>query len=213
MDCKMSIAAVVAAALAAAAPAAPFMPAMPPIVVDVVTMSDVSPTLVKNVIEETQAVFQSAGVRFIWRRGALSLGTMHVLVSTETGPSSHDDGLLPIGWLTFENDEPAREIHLSYANAVRFLEDSREVVGLVDRKTRSERELLLGRLLGRALAHELGLYLLATKVHTSRGLLKGRRTAVEFFAPERTSFALDTAERRLIAARVRKEFNVARRQN
>src|SRR5262249_23546908 len=153
--------------------------------------------LVKNVIEETQEVFRSAGVRFIWRRGAMSLGTMHVLISGETGPSRAAG--TPIGWLTFERDEPVREIHLSYVNALQFMESSREVVGNVGQKTPHERDMLLGRLLGRALAHELGHYLLATKTHTSRGLLKGSRTAAEFFSPDRSPFALDTVERRQVA--------------
>jgi hypothetical protein len=205
------IAAILTVALAgAASPAAPSVN-VPPIVVDVALLTDVSPKVVSAAIEETQALFRSAGVQFIWRRGSSSIGALRVMVSAERGPTR--DGATPLGWLTFENGEPMREIHLSYANAEAFMEQSREVVGVVSQKTLAERYLLLGRALGRALAHELGHYLLATMTHTPKGLLKGSRSAQEFFSPDRSSFAMDLGERRQVAARVLKEFDLARRRS
>jgi hypothetical protein len=91
------------------------------------------------------------------------------------------------------------------------MEESRAVVGLVFQKTTFERELLLGRALGRALAHELGHYLLATKDHASKGLLRGARSAQEFFSPDRSSFAIQPIDRGLIVARLSKEADVASR--
>jgi hypothetical protein len=206
------IAAILAVALAgAASPAAPSALNVPPIIVDVALLTDVSPSVVSAVIEETQALFRSAGVKFIWRRGSSSLGALRVLLSAERGPAR--DGATPLGWLGFENGEPMREIHLSYANAEAFMEESREVVGVIGQKTLAERYRLLGRALGRALAHELGHYLLATPTHTPKGLLKGRRSAQEFFSHDRSAFALDLAERRQVAARVLREFDLARRHN
>ena len=211
----MSSAAIVAAALTAAvappAPAAPAALSIPPIVVDLAAVTDVSASVVSYAIEETQALFRGAGIRFIWRRNERSLGALRVVITTESGPLR--EGKTPLGWVLFENGEPSREIHLSYDNAQRFMELSREVVGIVHHKTIAERERLLGRALGRALAHELGHYLLATKQHTKKGLLKGSRTAQEFFSADRSAFSIDLAERRLIAARVRKEFDLARRDN
>ncbi len=211
----MSITAIVAAALAAAvappAPAAPAVSRIPPIVVDLATVTSVSSSIVSYAIEETQALFRAAGIGFIWRRNERSLGALRVVITTEPGPIR--DGSTPLGWVLFENGEPSREIHLSYDNALRFLELSQEVVGIVRHKTIAERERLLGRAMGRALAHELGHYLLATKQHTAKGLLKGSRTAQEFFSTDRSAFSMDPAERQLIAARVRKEFDLARRDN
>jgi hypothetical protein len=204
------IAAILTVALAGAAPAAPSL-SVPPIVVDVTLLTNVSPMVVSAAIEETQALYRSAGVSFIWRRGSPSLGALRVVLSAERGPAR--DGAMPLGWLTFENGEPSREIHLSYANAEAFMEQSREVVGVVSQKTLAERYLLLGRALGRALAHELGHYLLATTTHRPKGLLKGSRSAQEFFSPDRSSFAMDLLERRQVAARVLKEFELARRHN
>ena len=200
------IAAILTVALAgAAAPAAPAL-TVPPIIVDVALLTEVSPLVVSAAIDETQAIFRSAGVAFLWRRGSTSIGALRVMLSDERGPARDD--AMPLGWLMFENGEPTRDIHLSYANAEVFMEQSREVVG-VGQKTLAERY----RLLGRALAHELGHYLLATTTHTPKGLLKGRRSAQEFFSPDRSSFAMDLGERREVAARVLKEFDLARRHN
>src|SRR5262245_25980693 len=206
----MSIAALVAAAFVVA-PAAPAALLTPPVIVDLATIPAVSPTLVATAIDETQAIFRAAGVSFIWRHNQRSLGALRVVIGDETGPATV--GTTPLGWVLFENGEPSREIHLSFENAQRFMELSREVVGVARNKTLAERDMLLGRALGRALAHELGHYLLATKEHTKKGLLKASRTAQEFFSHDRSSFSMDLTERRLIAARVRSEFNLARRGN
>lgn len=208
----MSIAAIVATAIAAtAAPAAPAALIVPPIVINVAAIADVSPSVVAMVIDETEAIYRSAGVRFIWRRGERSLATLRVIIDRDAGPARDDS--TPLGWLTFENGAPAREIHLSYDNAERFLEASREVVGPIHQKTRAEHDTLVGRALGRALAHELGHYLLATTQHTPRGLLKGSRTAQEFFSPDRSAFGMDVSERRQAAARLLRESDLARRHN
>jgi hypothetical protein len=74
-----------------------------------------------------------------------------------------------------------------------------------------QRETLLGRAMGRALAHELGHYLLASKVHTQRGLMKPIMTAFELFMPDASAFRIDPAQRRTVAARLRGEPLVASR--
>ncbi len=75
--------------------------------------------------------------------------------------------------------------------------------GSARRVTPAERFLLLGRTLGRALAHEIGHYLLKSKEHTTNGLMKGRRTIQEFIDAERRGFEVDTAQREAIVRRIR----------
>jgi Zn-dependent peptidase ImmA (M78 family) len=65
--------------------------------------------------------------------------------------------------------------------------------------------------MGRALAHELGHYLLASKAHTERGLMKAIMTASELFMPDARAFRLEPAQRRSVAARLRGEPLVASR--
>jgi hypothetical protein len=206
----MPIAAFAVVALAASpAKSAPVNRTAPPIVIVVAAIADVSPSLLSTVMSETDAIFRSAGVRFDWRHDGAPLAALHVFITKETGPARERE--TPLGWVAFEQGVPAREIHVSYGNALRFMEASREVVGAVHQKTTAEIETLLGRALGRALAHELGHYLLAMKEHASKGLLKGARTAQEFFSLDRSPFAIQAVDRRQIIARLSKEADVASR--
>ena len=66
-----------------------------------------------------------------------------------------------------------------------------------------EVDTLLGRMLGRALAHELGHYLLRSPTHTRSGLMRGDRTVQEFLAPGRLGFEVDAVQHRAVADRVR----------
>ena len=119
---------------------------------------------------------------------------------------------MPLGWIKFEDGRPGPEIYVSFANAEMLMEESRGVVGLVGDMTIMQRQTLLGRVMGRALAHELGHYLLATKTHTAKGLLKAVRSAQELFGVDRRRFQLEPAQRTQIAARLNSEAVIASRQ-
>src|SRR5262245_33185011 len=101
----------------------------------------------------------------------------------------------------YDNDvAPARDIYLPHTNAEELLKSMKDLVA-TDRMPRAERETLLGRAMGRALAHELGHYLLASKAHTSKGLMRARRTSSEFFARERVRFDLDAGQRAMVLSK------------
>lgn len=177
-------------------------------IVNVTAAETISPSLVALTIGEADAIFRSAGVSFIWRYGPPALATLTVAIGDNTGRLRRDD-VTALGWIVFEDGRPDQQIYLSYANAEKFMLDARAVVGPPNNMPRAERELLLGRAMGRALAHELGHYLLATKVHSDRGLMKAVRSAQEFFAPERARFRLDRLQQLQIATRLRADDAVA----
>src|SRR5437763_16397075 len=129
----MPIAAIAALALAAAVPSAPVNRSMPPIVIDVAAVSEVSPSLLATILAEADALYRGAGVQFRWHREASPLATLRVLITNEQGPVR--EGSTPLGWLDFEHGVPDREIHVSYGNAVLFMDQSREVVGVMSQKT------------------------------------------------------------------------------
>jgi hypothetical protein len=176
-------------------------------VVNVTVLGTISPSLLARTIAETEAIFRSAGIAFLWRYGPPSLTALTVFIGDNPG-TSRGDGT-PLGWIVFEDGRPDEAIYLSHANAERFMLDAREVVGPLQNMTRAEREGMLGRAMGRALAHELGHYLLATKVHSGTGLMKAVRSAQEFFASDRARFALEPAQRLQIATRLRADAIVA----
>ena len=54
--------------------------------------------------------------------------------------------------------------------------------------------LFLERALARAIAHELGHYLLASRQHTAQGLMRGQLTPDDIMQPRRSSYRLDRAQ-------------------
>jgi hypothetical protein len=223
MMLTVTSAAVALLALAAAGAPSASSPEMPPMVVTVLPGPGLSPRLVGAVLDEAAAIWRSGGVSFVWRHvprvgpvvppnaPAASLpNTLRLTIGDNTGVST--DGHLPLGWIVFDDVAvPEQEIYLSFANARVMVDVARGVVGVVDQMPLAQRETLLARAMGRALAHELGHYLLASKIHTPRGLMKATLTAVELFAPDASAFRIEPAQRRLVAARLRGEPLVASR--
>jgi hypothetical protein len=216
---------VASSALAAGfSPAAPVALALPPMIVNVTAAPGISPSLVSRMLEETDAVWRNSGVTFVWRPAAREVvpyarvgeegpyvpSTLRIVIGNDPGVA-HDDRL-PLGWIVFDDvTTPAQEIYVSYLNAQRFIAAAREVVGIVDQMTTVERETYMGRAMGRALAHELGHYLMASKSHTTDGLMRATYTARDLFAYERRHFEIAPAERRQLAGRLRHEQLVVRR--
>jgi len=184
--------------------------APPPVVASVTAVANVSPSLVSRVLDEAAAVWRPTGVAFAFRRVPWSVAArldqnpfdasagLRIVIGDARG-AAHD-GLLPLGWIQFDHDSPAQEIYLSYRNAIDFMTDSAGVAGAITRMPPVEKEIKLARAMGRALAHELGHYLLASKAHTERGLMRATHTASEFFDFSRRGFDIDVAQRQLIAA-------------
>jgi hypothetical protein len=205
--------ALVASTVIAAAPVAAATASIPPMSVNVsIAGVDVSPALVKRTLVETDAIWRSSGVTFVWQRAARLAAVvgdagpfvpkaLHVIIGSDRGAGR--DGRRPLGWIVFDAlDAPQQEIYLSYANAVTMMEEARGVVGIVKEMPAVQRETLVARAMGRALAHELGHYLLASKLHTQHGLMKATLTATDLFTPDISAFLIEPAQRRAVAARL-----------
>jgi hypothetical protein len=214
--------ALVASTAFAAAPAS--SDAVPPMIVTVSVDADLSAALVQAVLAEADAIWRPGGITFVWQRTPRTSApyartvdaapylpnTLHLTIGESHGAGTN--GRLPLGWILFDDTTlPGQEIYLSYANARQLMEDARGVVGVIDQMPVMQRETLLARAMGRALSHELGHYLLASKVHTQRGLMKAVLTAAELFSPDSRGFRIEPAQRRAVAARLRGEPLVAKR--
>ena len=55
-------------------------------------------------------------------------------------------------------------------------------------------EYMLGRVLGRALAHEVGHFLLRSRMHSAAGLMRASHPALDLVAPDRRQFGLSADE-------------------
>jgi hypothetical protein len=172
---------------------------------------NVSASPVSRVLAETDAVWRYSGFTFAWQRlpREAAVATLQVVIGHDVRAGR--DGGLALGWIVFSESTPEQQIYVSYSNVQQLMLESPGVVGPPDRMTVAERHLLLARAMGRALAHEMGHYLLESKAHTLTGLMRARITATEFFGNDNRQFKLDTGQRTWITARLTKESVVSSR--
>ena len=169
---------------------------VPPLKIDVVAAPTVTRTLLDAAVEEVDAIWNSAGVTFEWRRArtrAMTDASLTVSMEDAAPPVARGSAL---GWIRFTGRVPDTTIHLSRANAIELLlrfESIRE-------KPMVFQERMLGRALGRALAHELGHYLLRSTAHSPGGLMRAVRPSPQFFSVERIGFDISTEEREAVRA-------------
>jgi hypothetical protein len=213
--------AIVALLSAPAFLASPFPSTPPTMMVTIAVAPDISPSLVARALAEAGDIWRDAGFILMWDRqsvdtnvnAASGLGTrpaaLHVTIGDARGIPRKDPHMMTLGWIMFEAESPQQEIYLSHANATMLLNASAGVVGRVGTMTIAERETLLGRAMGRALAHEIGHYLLASKAHSATGVMQASRGAAELFSRSRQGFQLQADQRRLIAARMNPAWPVA----
>jgi len=190
MRCAMLAAALVAATLAHA---------QVPLSIDVPAGAPLSSDAIRALCDEAGDIWRAAGVAIVWR--AAGTGDIQV-VFDEAAPVLRDRRSMALGWLVFDADVPMPTIHLSYTNTRQLLQESFAIVGSLDAMKPWQHDTLVGRALGRALAHELGHYLLRSKAHTTAGLMRGQRLAAEMFLPGRAAFAIDAPTRDAAVLRV-----------
>jgi hypothetical protein len=163
-----------------------------PIPVAVFAPPDVTDSLVRRIFVEADAIWAPAGISLDWRRVTANAAERWRLDVT-IDDTQHDDQewRAALGWITFRGDSVQTSIHLSRASVERlFLRTAGHTQTLLQ-----THEVLLGRALGRALSHELGHYLLQSKGHTTRGLMRATWPSDEFFAMNRSGFELSAHER------------------
>jgi len=180
------------------------------LIVNVSAPADVPASVVTDALVEANAIWRPSGTSFVWRRDSTLPAPLRVIISRATLATR---AALPLGWVVFDAGAPEAEIHLSYSNVEQLFEESRNTIihSTTRTTTQIEHHTMLARALGRALAHELGHILLASKAHTQSGLMKATRTAVEFFSLSAPHFEITLAQRNEIAARLSKQPLVASR--
>ena len=154
---------------------------------------------VADTMAEAIAIWKPVGVAIEWHRVAAAHDEprSELTVTMDDAARQLPDGSATLGWIRFRApDAPEPHIHLSRTNAQALIA---RTAGLHD-KPAILQETLLARALGRSLAHEIGHYLLKSRNHAPRGLMKSIRPSLDFFAPDRTGFGLTPDERCALVA-------------
>ena len=185
-----------------------------PVALQVHAAPTVPVAIVEEALREAEALWRRNGIVIVTQTtgceaeadrltdsGSMPAAVVPLDVEFDDATSTAKDYTVPIGSIVFSNHVAVPDIHLSYANALWLLRDVYGDGG-VNTMTTIERRTRLARALGRALAHEIGHYLLASKDHTSQGLMKAQHKAGELFGPSRHPFELTESQRSAAVARL-----------
>jgi hypothetical protein len=154
--------------------------------VRLVPAKGVGAAMLGTVQVEVEELWRSYGVDILWEdawqegdtRPKPDLFVFFVDHELNRGASR---GVTAVAWILFVEGSPRPLINLSVAAAQRLLS---ETPWLDERPVRhaplSIQDRLVGTMIGRALAHEIGHYLLASSKHARQGLMKPLITPAEF---------------------------------
>ena len=156
--------------------------------------ADLPPLSRRVLISEAERIWRREGVSLQWpsAAGVDASAPLHVLVIARPEALKKGDALRwPVAELVPQTNRRALAI-ASIAGAERVLwEATGHRTALLERPEVTEYR--LGVVLGRAVAHEIGHYLLATRTHADSGLMRASIDSREFSDPGANTFGLDEA--------------------
>jgi hypothetical protein len=167
--------------------------------VRIISTQDLPPFTRLSLMVEAQTIWNDGHVRLRWiSRDADAAGesVLPVLVMARVVPPVGADGPFTVGELIRHEGMPALAV-ASITGARRIVEGSQRF-SLFDAPETHDRR--VGVVLGRALAHEIGHYMLQTNTHAVNGLMRARIQAEEFADLRRGTFRLDRAAAAHLAA-------------
>src|SRR5262245_33028446 len=157
------------------------------------TASDSLPIVSRRALmAEAESIWKNGHVRLKWLRESTEADagdTLRVLVVARPVPKSSEYAAWTVAELLRLNGSQATAI-ASTIGARRILDESRWELIAEPAAMQDQR---LGVVLGRAVSHEIGHYLLQTNTHSTRGLMRARIDAREFSDLRSGTFRLDRA--------------------
>jgi hypothetical protein len=163
------------------------------------TVADGLPAAAKQaLVAEAESIWRDGRVRLVWLGGgpAPPAGrSLRALVTPRAVAAEAEGARWPVGELLRVDGTTAIAV-ASIAGAQRIVDESERFQLLDPYVTREQR---LGIILGRALAHEIGHYLLQTNTHAPYGLMRARIDSREFADVHALSFRLDRAAKAHLA--------------
>jgi len=161
--------------------------------IEVFAEPGVTDALLRRICAETDAIWGAAGITLDWQRGRQNdhSTSQHLMVTIDDSRTTAPEARQALGWIAFTPEGPNPSIHLSLAST----EDLLRGVTTISNMTIAGHEMMVGRALGRALAHEIGHYLLKSKVHASHGLMRAVWPSDGFFSISRRGLEITAQER------------------
>ena len=152
----------------------------------------------RALIAEANDIWSHANIRLRWLAGsaaAASGSTLRVLVVPQTVSASGEEPWAVAELLRFERSQALAVVSIVGAQRVVDASQRHRMLDLA-----AWQEHRLGIVLGRAVAHEIGHFLLQSNDHTPEGLMRATIAAQEFADPRAMTFRLDDIARARLAA-------------
>ena len=144
-----------------------------------------------TLIREAERIWRHEHVHIEWTRPGHTVehpdAPLRVLVISRSDPDTRSHRGWPVAELVAEASP--RAIAFAWISGAERVVDEAARVAAADMRT--PREYRLGLVLGRAVAHEIGHFLLATGTHAERGLMRATVDAREFAGLGGEAFRLD----------------------
>src|SRR5262245_14387741 len=161
-------------ALALAAAIAP-LPSPIELQIDISALATMPPRQLQGMTREASEIWKSHGVALTWLTAERELprGTRPVLKVVDAPPAAATASSR-LGSIVYREGHmiPEHTLELVVETIGRLVEDTPWVNRRVRDWPPSVRSMLIGRALGRVLAHEIGHYLFAWRTHTDHGLMR-----------------------------------------
>lgn len=168
------------------------------------TAPDLPAVTREGLVDEATAIWARAGVRLDWESpdvGSTPAG-LRVLVVHRPPPVATDE-TWPVGELVMARQgmpgSAPRQVPIAFVS----IEAARQILGSagIGAEPTRRTEQRLGIVVGRAVAHEIGHYLLNTPTHAASGLMRARIDAEVFADLRDGAFFLDRHAARWLASR------------
>jgi len=152
------------------------------------------PAIELTAVAETAAIWKPYGV-LVTRVDAAhpaAIGDQVIAVVLNCAPAPPGAWQAPLGAVDFDGDTPARTMTVYLDRLVRMIESAPLFALPAEQWPRRVHETLVGRALGRVIAHEIGHVLLRSKGHTRRGLMRAVQRVDELTDPGRGRYRLSS---------------------
>ena len=161
------------------------------------TSNELSAVSQRALINETESIWRDAHVKLRWIRDNSTDEDRPLRIVVARRVAAVTDNRWPVAELMRFEDRSAIAL-ASISAALRIVEERPELP-LVDLP--AMRQYKLGVVLGRAVAHEIGHYLLQSNAHSPYGLMRASIDAREFADLRTGAFRLDRESQAYLAAR------------
>ncbi len=169
--------------------------------VELTDLSGLNPRVVAGLRKEVEQLWATQ-YRVDWTERSLQcvnpITESPLFVTVLAGPVT-GIGKDVIATIRFVDGRPINHVHVYASHAQAFVDKWLGSSRGYDRWPLAARQDALGRVIGRALAHEIGHFVLRSTGHARRGLMKARHEAHALAGWQRAGFELDEASSALLA--------------